>query len=77
MPELAVGELVDAAVGPDGEVTPHAGRRLELDSLDRARGGLEALLSRARDGAAQNKKMGKHNETNNRHEQNTNILKNM
>lgn len=43
MTELAVRVLVDATVGTHGEVTPHAGRRLELDALDGSRGRLEAL----------------------------------
>mmetsp|Transcript_45652 Transcript_45652/g.84712 ORF Transcript_45652/g.84712 Transcript_45652/m.84712 type:complete len:571 (+) Transcript_45652:813-2525(+) len=42
--ELGIGELVDAAVGADAEVSPAVGGGLELDPLDGARSRLEALV---------------------------------
>lgn len=50
MAELAVSELVNAPVSSHREVPPNAGRRLELDPLDRTGGGLEALLQKDRRG---------------------------
>ena len=44
MAELRIGKLVDATVGTDAEVSPNVRGRLELDALDGARGGLEALV---------------------------------
>lgn len=43
VPELAVGKLVDATVGTDGEVTPHARSGLELHALNGTRCGFESL----------------------------------
>mmetsp|Transcript_7023 Transcript_7023/g.21563 ORF Transcript_7023/g.21563 Transcript_7023/m.21563 type:complete len:385 (-) Transcript_7023:962-2116(-) len=42
--KLRVGKLVHTTVGDDGEIAPHLGVGLEIDAVNLARGGLEALV---------------------------------
>mmetsp|Transcript_4902 Transcript_4902/g.10274 ORF Transcript_4902/g.10274 Transcript_4902/m.10274 type:complete len:268 (+) Transcript_4902:1593-2396(+) len=44
VPELGIGEFVNAPVGADAEVSPHVGRGLELDAFDGSGGGFESLV---------------------------------